>query len=89
MDQKKSLEDLLSDIRASSDSATPAPIESLEHLSDQGVLRLYDGIRHQVDADRAAGGKYRLVGNAAKERAERLRAELVRRGVKFAEIGWP
>lgn len=62
MDQKKSLEELLSDIRASSDSATPAPIESLEHLSDQGVLRLYDGIRHQVDADRAAGGRYRLVG---------------------------
>lgn len=86
LDQKKSLEELLSDVRASSASASP--VASMEHLSDQGVLRLYEGIRHQVDADRTAGGRYRLVGNAAKERAERLRAELIRRGVRFAEIDW-
>jgi len=60
----------------------------IEHLSDQSVLRLYEGIRHQVEADRAMGSRYRLVGNAAKERAQRLQAELAQRELKFMPIIW-
>ena len=89
MDDKKSIEDVLSGLRIDS-SARPAqaPVRSFEHLSDEGVLRLYDGIRRQVDADRALGEKYRLVGAAARERAERLRKEIVERGFKFTPIFW-
>jgi hypothetical protein len=35
------------------------------------------------------GHRYRLVGNAAKERAQRLQAELVQRDLKFMPIIWP
>jgi hypothetical protein len=110
MDQKKPINELLSDIRANApDSALPRQElprqdlprqglareglarqgKSFEHLSDRSVLQLYESIRHQVDADRAMGNKYRLVGNAAKERAERLQAELVQRELKFMPIIWP
>lgn len=90
MDRKKSIGGLVSDTRAghASDSAPPPQGKSFEHLSDQSVLRLYEGIRHQVEADRAMGGRYRLVGNAAKERAQRLQAELVQRELKFMPIIW-
>jgi hypothetical protein len=88
MDQKEPLNQVLADIRASGAPNSPAAA-SFEHLSDQGVQRLYENIRHQVEADRAMGGRYRLVGEAAKQRAQRLRAKLVQRGLKFAEIDWP
>ncbi len=95
MDQKKPINELLSPIRADApDPALPRQGlphqgKSFEHLSDRSVLQLYESIRHQVDADRAMGNKYRLVGNAAKERAGRLQAELVQRELKFMPIVWP
>jgi hypothetical protein len=91
MGQKKSSVGLLSDVRASdaSDPALSPQGRSFEHLSDQSVLRLYEGIRRQVEADRAIGNRYRLVGNAAKERAQRLQVELVERELKFVPIIWP
>lgn len=62
--------------------------DMFDNLSDQGVLRLYENIRHQVAADKALGGRYRLLGKSASERAERLRQELTCRGVKFIAIDW-
>ena len=91
MDQKKPIGELLSDLRVSK-ASDPVPLsqgKSFEHLSDQSVLQLYEGIRHQVEADRAMGGRYRLVGDAAKVRAEGLRAELIQRELKFTPITWP
>ncbi len=89
MTQNKSMEERLSDLRASAPpSALPHQAKSFEHLSDQSVLQLYESIRHQVEADRAMGGKYRLVGAAAKQRAARLQAELVQRELKFMPIVW-
>jgi hypothetical protein len=49
---------------------------------------LYENIRHQVAADKALGGRYRLLGKSASERAERLGRELTCRGVKFTTIEW-
>jgi len=88
MDQKKPLKQVLSDIRATDAPNPPAatPSASFEHLSDQSVLRLYESIRHQVEADRAMGGRYRLVGEAARQRAQLLRAELLQRGLQFTVI---
>lgn len=59
-----------------------------DNLSDQAVLRLYENFRHQVVADKALGGRYRLLGKSASERAERLGRELTGRGVKFTTIEW-
>ena len=64
------------------------PMGRFEHLTDQSLLSLYDAIRHQVDADKALGNRYRLVGQATKNRAEHLREEIVSRGLKFSPIVW-
>ena len=89
-DDRKSIEDRHSGLRAGSpeSSVQPPPVGSFEHLSDDRVLRLYENLRRQVEADRALGDKFRLVGPAARQRAERLRAELAERGLKFTPIVW-
>jgi hypothetical protein len=90
MTQKTSIDEPLSDLRASTaaDPALPRQGKSFEHLSDQSLLQLYDSIGRQVEADKAMGNTYRLVGDAAKERAGRLRAELLQRDLKFMPIVW-
>ena len=71
------------------DALRPYPTDDMFYnLSDQAVLRLYENIRHQVAADKALGGRYRLLGKSASERAERLGRELTGRGVKFTTIDW-
>jgi hypothetical protein len=60
----------------------------LENLSDDGVLRLYENIREQVAADLSQWSRHRLLGETARQQAERLRQELDRRRLKYAHIGW-
>ncbi|HLG82454.1 MAG TPA: hypothetical protein VKY22_15670 [Bradyrhizobium sp.] len=62
---------------------------SIQDLSDESVLKLYESIRLQVSADVQAGGRYRLLGDPAKEQAQRLRDELERRRLRFTPIDWP
>lgn len=89
-DDRKSIENIHSGPAAGSpgSSVQAPPVGSFEHLSDDSVLRLYESVRRQVEADKALGDKYRLVGPAARQRAERLRAELAGRGLKFTPIVW-
>jgi hypothetical protein len=90
MTGKKSIEDVLAGLRTEvpERSVQASPARDFEHLSDDSVLRLYNSIRRQVEADKALGEKYRLVGPAAKHRAEQLRVELAERGLKFTPIVW-
>lgn len=90
MTEKTSIDEPLSDFRASTapDPALPRQGKSFEHLSDQSLLQLYDSIGRQVEADKAMGNTYRLVGDAAKERAGRLQAEMLQRELKFMPIVW-
>jgi hypothetical protein len=62
---------------------------AIEDLRDESVLKLYESIRQQVSADRHAGNKLRLLGETAKQQAERLREELDRRRLRFTPIDWP
>lgn len=62
---------------------------NLQPLSDASILKLYDSIREHVVADLRTGSPHRLLGRAAKERAETLEAELTRRGIPFDSIEWP
>jgi hypothetical protein len=48
-------------------------VMGIESLSDESVLRFYEDIRQQVAADLASGNRYRFIGEAAKQQAERLR----------------
>ena len=63
----------------------PVPIQD---LSDESVLKLYENIREQVSADMNVGGKHRLLGETARQQAQRLRDELDRRRLKFTPIDW-
>lgn len=60
----------------------------IEILSDESLLTLYENIRQQVSADIRLGSRHRLVGEAAKRRAERLREEIDRRGLQIDPIIW-
>jgi hypothetical protein len=62
---------------------------AIEDLRDESVLKLYESIRQQVSADRHAGNKYSLLGETAKQQAQRLREELDRRRLRFTPIDWP
>ncbi len=60
---------------------------SASDLSDESLLRYYDAIREQVEADRDS--KHKLVGSdAIKEYAESLRIELHKRRLPYTAIDW-
>ena len=60
---------------------------SLESLSDDSVNLLYKSIKQQVEADRPY--KYRPTDSPlVKERAEELRAEMMRRRLPHLPIDW-
>jgi hypothetical protein len=60
---------------------------SASDLSDESLLRYYDAIRKQVEADRDS--KHKLVGSdAIKEYAESLRIELHKRRLPYTAIDW-
>ena len=54
---------------------------------DESLLVLYESVRQQVEKDKFE--KHRFMGKAAREYAERLRAEMERRQMKFTPIEWP
>ena len=62
---------------------------ALQDLTDESILKLYESIRQQVAADVRLGSKHRLLGETAKQQAERLREELERRRLSFTPIDWP
>ena len=56
---------------------------------DHTLLQYYESVRRQVEADKWLGGRYRFLGDPAKQYAERLREELERRRLRFTPIDWP
>lgn len=63
------------------------PDDDFTGLSDHFITRMYEFIRDQVAADAIAGT--RLVGLPARRRADRLLAEINRRGLYCLPIEWP
>ena len=55
---------------------------------DDSLLVFYESVRRQVEADTNSGGRYRFVGELARQYAERLREEMDRRRLKFTPIEW-
>jgi hypothetical protein len=62
-------------------------VADFDGLSDHFILRMYEFIRQEVHADTTMGT--RLVGLAAKQRADRLLQEIDRRGLVCKPIDWP
>jgi hypothetical protein len=55
---------------------------------DERLLIYYESVRRQVEADMRSGGRYRFVGESARQYAERLREEMDRRRLRFTPIDW-
>jgi hypothetical protein len=61
---------------------------SLEKLNDESVQLYYESIRQQAEADRPY--KHHLTASpSVRERAEKLREEMVRRKLQHSPINWP
>jgi hypothetical protein len=63
-------------------------MHNIHILADETVLKLYDSIREQASADIRLGGRHRLLGEAARQHADRFREELDRRRVRYTPIVW-
>jgi hypothetical protein len=63
-------------------------MSDIRRLTDEYVRRLYENIREQAAAGARLGGRHRLIGETARQQAERLRAEMDRRRLKFTPIEW-
>jgi hypothetical protein len=61
---------------------------SIENLADENLVKLYENIREQVAEDRRLGGRYRFMGESAKQQAVRLREEIDRRRLQIQRIDW-
>ena len=61
---------------------------SVENLSDESIARYYDSIRQQVEADQKHKSHF-ADGPKVRERAEKLREEMVRRRLQHSPINWP
>ena len=55
---------------------------------DETLLRFYQNVRDQVQADSQFGGKYRFAGDGVKQYADKLRDEMERRRLRFSPIDW-
>jgi hypothetical protein len=55
---------------------------------DDTLLRFYENVRDQVQADSQFGGKYRFAGDGVKQYAEELREEMERRRSRYSPIHW-
>jgi hypothetical protein len=62
-------------------------IVSIASLNDESILRLYDNIRIQVDADHGFRHKF-MTGESVKQHASALRDEITRRRLQHTPIEW-
>ena len=60
----------------------------IANLSDESILRLYNSVRRQVQADRGLRYKF-MAGDAVKQYAAELLEEITRRQLQNTPIGWP
>jgi hypothetical protein len=60
---------------------------AIENLRDENLLRFYDGIREQVEADRNVRHKF-MTGASVKQYAAALREEIIKRRLHHAPIEW-
>jgi hypothetical protein len=61
---------------------------SLDRISDESLALYYESIRQQADEDRRH--KYHLTASpSVRERADKLRQEMIRRRLQHSPINWP
>jgi hypothetical protein len=61
---------------------------NFSNARDESLIAFYENVRRQVQADMQSGGRYRFIGESARQYAEALREEMERRRMKFMPIDW-
>jgi hypothetical protein len=61
---------------------------SLDRISDESVAHYYKSIREQAEADRRHEHHF-TASPSVRERADRLREEMIKRRLQHAPINWP
>jgi hypothetical protein len=60
---------------------------SVLDINDESLLRFYDNIRAQMEAERGSQYKF-MTADSIKEYAESLRTEIFKRGLRFTPKDW-
>ena len=55
-------------------------------MKDESLFAFYENVRQQVAMDK--GRRYRFAGDGVRAYAEKLRAEMERRRLRFTPIDW-
>jgi hypothetical protein len=62
-------------------------VVAFENLRDESLLRFYNNIRGQVEADRGSKHKF-MTGPVVKHHASALREEMIKRRLQHTPIEW-
>ncbi|MBR1187266.1 hypothetical protein [Bradyrhizobium sp. AUGA SZCCT0160] len=61
---------------------------SFERISDESIAHYYESIRQQADADRKHKEHF-TASPRVRERADKLREEMIKRRLQHSPINWP
>src|SRR5258708_40133616 len=61
---------------------------SVEDMPDERLVRYYDNVRQQVEADRAGNHKF-MMNPTVQQYADQLQSEMIKRGLEHSPIEWP
>ncbi len=61
---------------------------SVEDMSDERLVRYYENVRQQVEADRAGNHKF-MMNPTVQQYADQLQSEMIKRGLEHSPIEWP
>jgi hypothetical protein len=61
---------------------------SVEDMPDERLVRYYENVRQQVEADRAGNHKF-MMNPTVQHYADQLQSEMIKRGLEHSPIEWP
>jgi hypothetical protein len=61
---------------------------SVEHMPDERLVRYYENVRQQGEADRAGNHKF-MMNPTVQQYADQLQSEMIKRGLEHSPIEWP
>ena len=61
---------------------------SVEDMPDERLVRYYENVRQQVEADRAGNYKF-MMNPTVQQYADQLQSEMIKRGLEHSPIEWP
>jgi hypothetical protein len=61
---------------------------SVEDMPDERLVRYYENVRQQVEADRAGNHNF-MMDPTVQQYADQLQSEMIKRGLEHSPIEWP